>query len=254
MVPYRNGNIDRAFRRTAAVLTERGAAVVVLFGPEHGYHGAEQAGVPVAGGERAAATGTPIHSLYSVHDGDAHVFDPPAGSLDGLDALVFDVQDVGARYYTYPTTLGILMERAPLPIVVIDRPNPIGGALVEGPTLDPAFRSFVGRYPVPVRHGLTLGELATLINDRFLDGHADLTVVPMEGWRRGILFDATALRLYPEPFTWLPAHFDCLTGSDGPRRLLTESGGDAAALPSLFARWERDEGAFRSLRRAFLRY
>lgn len=359
--------IDRAFRRTAAVLAERGAVVVALFGPEHGYHGAEQAGVPIAGEGRDAATGAPVYSLYPVHDGDAHAFGPPAGSLDGLDALVFDIQDVGTRYYTYPSTLGILMERVPLPIIVIDRPNPIGGALVEGPTLDLAFRSFVGRYPVPVRHGLTLGELATLVNDRFLDGHADLTVVSMEGWRREVLFDATdlpwvppspniptpettllypgtclfegtnlslgrgttrpfemigapwidppefagalraldlpglafretffkpafdrfvgeicggvqvhitgegrragapgivrsglamvatALRLYPEPFTWLPAHFDRLIGGDSPRRLLTGSGGDAAALAPLFARWERGEGAFRALRQSFLR-
>src|SRR5947208_7680048 len=91
--------VDRAFRRTAEVLTERGARVVALFGPEHGYHGVEQAGVPDAGGERDPATGLPVYSLYQVIDGDAQVFRPPPGSLDGLDALVFDIQDVGARYY-----------------------------------------------------------------------------------------------------------------------------------------------------------
>jgi uncharacterized protein YbbC (DUF1343 family) len=189
--------VDRAFRRTAEVLTERGARVIALFGPEHGYHGVEQAGVPVVGGERDPATDLPIFSLYQVTDGDAHVFGPPPGSLDGLDALVFDIQDVGARYYTYPSTLGILMESVSLPIIVIDRPNPIGGVHVEGPTLDPAFRSFVGRYAVPVRHGLTLGELATLINARFLDGRADITVVRMEGWRREMLFPETGLPWVP---------------------------------------------------------
>ena len=189
--------VDRAFRRTADVLTERGAQVVALFGPEHGYHGVEQAGVPVAGGARDPATGLPIYSLYQVRDGDAHVFGPPPGSLDGLDALVFDIQDVGARYYTYPSTLGILMESVPLPFIVIDRPNPIGGVHIEGPILDLAYRSFVGRYPVPVRHGLTLGELATLVNRQFLGGKADLTVAPMEGWGREMQFEETGLPWVP---------------------------------------------------------
>src|SRR6185437_10318164 len=86
--------VDRAFRRTAEMLTGRGARVVALFGPEHGYHGVEQAGVPVAGDARDLATGLPIYSLYQIQDGDAHVFGPPPGSLDGLDALIFDIQDV----------------------------------------------------------------------------------------------------------------------------------------------------------------
>lgn len=189
--------VDCAFRRTADVLAERGARVAALFGPEHGYHGVEQAGVPVASGERDPATGLPVYSLYHATEGDTQVFGPLPGSLDGLDALVFDIQDVGARYYTYPSTLGILMESVLLPVIVIDRPNPIGGIHVEGPMLDPAFRSFVGRYPVPVRHGLTLGELATLIHDRFLDGKVDLTVVRMEGWRREMRFDETGLPWVP---------------------------------------------------------
>lgn len=184
---------DARFRRTAAVLAARGAAVVALFGPEHGYHGVEQAGVPVTGREHDATAGTPIYSLYPVMEGEAHAFGPPPGSLDGLDALVFDIQDVGARYYTYPSTLGILMEEIALPLIVIDRPNPIGGIHVEGPTLDPAFRSFVGRYPIPVRHGLTLGELATLINAEFLGGRADVTIAPLAGWRRDMTWEETGL-------------------------------------------------------------
>ena len=174
--------MDRAFRRTADVLTERGARVEALFGPEHGYHGVEQAGVPVAGGggSRDPATGMPIYQPLSRHWTGTRTFSVrrPAAWMGSI-ALVFDIQDVGARYYTYPSTLGILMESVPLPIIVIDRPNPIGGVHVEGPTLDPTYRSFVGRYPVPVRHGLTLGELATLINVGFLgwqggpDGCAD---------------------------------------------------------------------------------
>jgi uncharacterized protein YbbC (DUF1343 family) len=179
------------------VLAACGARVVALFGPEHGYHGVEQAGVPLAGGERDPATGLPIFSLYRVMDGEAHVFGPPLGSMDGLDLLVFDIQDAGARYYTYPSTLGILMEQVALPILIIDRPNPIGGTRVEGPTLDPAFASFVGRYPVPVRHGLTLGELATLINAEFLGGKAAITVMRMAGWERGMLWQETGLPWVP---------------------------------------------------------
>jgi uncharacterized protein YbbC (DUF1343 family) len=189
--------IDGQLRRTAAVLAERGAEVVALFGPEHGYHGVEQAGVPLVDDARDPATGLPIYSLYRVTDGDAHVFGPPPGSMDGLDLLVFDIQDVGARYYTYPSTLGILMEQAALPILVIDRPNPIGGALVEGPVLDPGVSSFVGRYPVPVRHGLTLGELALLINVEFLGGKADVTVAPLAGWARGMRWEETGLPWVP---------------------------------------------------------
>ena len=188
--------IDARFRRTAAVLRQRGAAVVALFGPEHGYHGIEQAGVPVGDGE-CDEGGAPVSSLYPVMEGEARAFAPPPGSLEGLDALVFDIQDVGVRYYTYPTTLGLLMEHAPLPIIVIDRPNPLGGVHVEGPTLDPAFRSFVGRYSVPVRHGLTLGELAMLINAECLGGRADVTVAPLAGWRRAMLWAQTGLPWVP---------------------------------------------------------
>ena len=100
--------------------------------------------MPVADGAHDPATGLPIYSLYQVQDGDAHVFGPPPGSLDGLDALVFDIQDVGARYYTYPSTLGILMESVPLPFIVIDRPNPIDGVHIEGPMLDLAFAPLSG--------------------------------------------------------------------------------------------------------------
>jgi uncharacterized protein YbbC (DUF1343 family) len=189
--------IDARFRRTAAVVAGRGAEIVALFGPEHGYHGVEQAGVPLVEDARDPATGLPISSLYRATDGDAHVFGPPPGSMDRLDLLVFDIQDVGARYYTYPSTLGILMEQVPLPILVIDRPNPIGGVLVEGPVLAPGVSSFVGRYPVPVRHGLTLGELALLINGEFLGGKADVTVAPLSGWARGMRWEEMELPWVP---------------------------------------------------------
>jgi uncharacterized protein YbbC (DUF1343 family) len=115
--------------------------------------------------------------------------------LEGVEALVFDIQDVGARPYTYIYTMALAMEAAAergIPFVVLDRPNPLGGDAVEGNLLDPAFASFVGMYPIPVRHGMTAGELARLFNDRFGIG-ADLTVVPVRGWRRGAWFDETGL-------------------------------------------------------------
>jgi uncharacterized protein YbbC (DUF1343 family) len=195
--------INRQFKRTALVLEEAGAVVAALFGPEHGYYGVEQDAIPLAGVAHDRWSGLPVYSLYrsvdlansnSTGQPEANPFGPPPGSLDGLDALVFDIQDVGCRYYTYPTTLGILMEQVMLPIYVVDRPNPIGGELVEGPPVEPEYRSFVGRYPhIPVRHGLTLGELALFINRHLLGGRARLEVLKMEGWQRGMTWEATGL-------------------------------------------------------------
>jgi uncharacterized protein YbbC (DUF1343 family) len=115
--------------------------------------------------------------------------------LTGLDALVIDLQDVGTRIYTYIYTMAyclIAARRQGLPVVVCDRPNPIGGAAIEGPMLEPAFRSFVGEYPIPMRHGMTIGELARLFNDAFGIG-AKLEVIPMQGWTRGMYQDQTGL-------------------------------------------------------------
>ncbi len=154
--------------------------LVALFGPEHGVRGDVQAGDHVAS-SRDAATGLPVHSLYGEHR------EPAPAMLEGIDVLVFDIQDVGARFYTYPYTLAGVMraaKRAGIPVVVADRPDPLGGVQVEGPVLDPALASFVGMFPIPVRHGMTLGELASLFNQEYGIG-ADLHVVPMQGWRRG---------------------------------------------------------------------
>ena len=154
--------------------------LVALFGPEHGVRGDVQAGDHVASA-RDAATGLPVHSLYGEHR------EPTPAMLDGIDVLVFDIQDVGTRFYTYPYTLAGVMraaKRAGIPVVVADRPDPLGGVRVEGPVLDPALASFVGQFPIPIRHGMTLGELATLFNTAFGIG-ADLHVVAMQGWRRG---------------------------------------------------------------------
>ncbi len=193
--------INRQFKRTAVVLEEAGATVAALFGPEHGYYGVEQDAIPVSGVAQDRWSGVPVYSLYRSVDlssqddaQEVNPFGPPFGSLDGLDALVFDIQDVGCRYYTYPTTLGILMEQVALPIYVVDRPNPIGGELVEGPYVEPEYSSFVGRYSgIPVRHGLTQGELALFINRHLLGGKARLEVLKMEGWQRGMTWQETGL-------------------------------------------------------------
>jgi uncharacterized protein YbbC (DUF1343 family)/CubicO group peptidase (beta-lactamase class C family) len=159
--------------------------LVALFSPEHGIRGLLDG--PVSS-DRDPRTGLPIYSLY----GDTRR--PPAATLQGLDTIVIDLQGVGARFYTYATTMAYMLEAASAigaRVVVLDRPNPIGGA-VEGPTLDEALLGFNGYFPAPVRHGLTLGELARLFNAERGIG-ADLEVVPARGWRRTTWFDQTGL-------------------------------------------------------------
>ena len=163
-----------------------GVELAALFSPEHGIRGEFDG--PVASG-RDAATGLPIHSLY----GDTRR--PTAAMLHGLDTLVVDLQDAGARFYTYATTMAYMLEAAArhgLRVVVLDRPNPIGGGGVEGPRLDEDSLGFTGYFPSPVRHGLTLGELARLFNGERAIG-ADLEVVAMRGWTRAHWFDETGL-------------------------------------------------------------
>ncbi|MFH1568248.1 MAG: DUF1343 domain-containing protein [Gemmatimonadota bacterium] len=165
-----------------------GTELAALFGPEHGIRGDAEDGVAVSG-ERDRRTGVVVHSLYGERRR------PEPDQLAGLDVVVFDIQDVGARFYTYLYTMSLAMEAAAaagIPFVVLDRPNPIGGEEVEGNVLDPAFASFVGLYPIPVRYGLTVGELARLLNAVYGIG-ADLEVVPMRGWRRQLYWDETGL-------------------------------------------------------------
>lgn len=173
--------VDRALRSDIDLLAaRRDIELVALFGPEHGVRGDVQAGGHVDS-SRDAATGLPVHSLYGEHR------EPTPDMLRGIDLLLFDIQDVGARFYTYPYTLANVLRaarREGIPVWVLDRPNPVGGLKVEGPVLEPAQASFVGMFPIPVRHGMTIGELARLFNGEFGIG-ADLTVVPMRGWRRG---------------------------------------------------------------------
>jgi uncharacterized protein YbbC (DUF1343 family)/CubicO group peptidase (beta-lactamase class C family) len=163
-----------------------GVKLVTLFSPEHGIRGVVDAPVPDGKDEKA---GLPVYSLYGQRKR------PTAEQLQGIDTLVYDIQDIGCRFYTYLTTLGYILETAAehkLKVVVLDRPNPIGGVAVEGPVLDKTKESFVGYHPLPVRHGLTLGELAGLFN-RERKINADLQVIRVEGWKRDELWDRTSL-------------------------------------------------------------
>ena len=172
-----------------------GVRLVALFGPEHGLRGEAQDMEAVPGGTDPG-TGLPIHSLYG---SSAATLAPETEMLDGLDLLLVDLPDVGARYYTFAATLSHVMERAAtrhLPVVVLDRPNPLGGTVVEGPLVEPGFESFVGRFPVPVRHGLTIGELALLFNQEFALG-AEVQVVRLQGWTRAMTWEDTGLPWVP---------------------------------------------------------
>jgi uncharacterized protein YbbC (DUF1343 family) len=165
----------------------KGFTLAALLSPEHGLRGTQDAQVDSGRDEK---TGLPVHSLYGKHR------KPTAEMLRGLDTLVFDIQDIGTRYYTYITTLAFVMEAAKehgLEVVVLDRPVVVGGDAVEGPVLEESLRGeFIGYFPLPTRHGMTVGELAGLYNDAFGIG-CRLTVVRMEGWSRPMLFDRTGL-------------------------------------------------------------
>lgn len=172
-----------------------GVHLVALFGPEHGIRGAHQAGASV-GSDRDPVTGVPVYSLYG------KTRQPTPAMLQGVDVLVFDIQAVGARFYTYLYTMADAMKAAAaahIPIIVLDRPNPIGGIAVQGPVLDPKFASFVGEYPIPLRYGMTIGELAEFFNGEFHLG-ANLTVVKMRGWQRSMYYHDTPLQfVMPSP-------------------------------------------------------
>jgi uncharacterized protein YbbC (DUF1343 family)/CubicO group peptidase (beta-lactamase class C family) len=176
--------VDHAGRRNIDIMRAAGMNIAALFSPEHGFAGAEDR--PDVGDATDPATGIKVHSLYG------KTLRPTPEMLRGLDALVFDIQDVGARFYTYETTMAYAMEdaaKAQIPYYVLDRPNPVTGVHVEGPLLDRDALSFVGYFPLPLRHGMTMGELAKLFNAENHIG-ANLTVIPMTDWQRGDWFDA----------------------------------------------------------------
>ena len=176
-----NHAIDRLHARKEVELAR-------LFGPEHGLRATAQDLVEVED-DADPITGLPVRSLY----GPTRV--PTKEMLDGLDAVIFDIQDVGSRYYTYIWTMAHAMEacaRDDIELIVLDRPNPIDGVHVEGNLIEGSHLSFVGLYPIPNRHGMTSGELARLVNDEF-GVHCPLTVIEMEGWNRSDWFDETGL-------------------------------------------------------------
>jgi uncharacterized protein YbbC (DUF1343 family) len=183
---------DRKGNSTADGMFLARLNLVALFSPEHGIRGSEEHGKNIADG-RDAKTGLPVFSLYGA------TRRPTEEMLKGVDVLVFDVQDIGARFYTYTTTLAYALEEAAkrkIEFVVLDRPNPVTGAIVEGETLSPEVKHFTAYLRIPVRHGLTVGEIANWHNQTAELG-AKLTVIKMEGWRRNMWWDDTGIRFTP---------------------------------------------------------
>lgn len=172
-----------------------GSRLVALFAPEHGINGEKKAGMPYAS-DLDSATRLPVHSLY----GESRR--PDLSQLEEIDAMVVDVQDIGSRYYTFNSTLALVMQacgEAGKQVIVLDRPNPIGGVAREGNFIAPTWRSFVGFTPLPNRHGLTIGELAYVYRYVF-NINCQITVIPMSGWRRTMFFSETGLSwVQPSP-------------------------------------------------------
>ena len=171
-----------------------GVKLVALFGPEHGIYGDVKAGENI-GDKTDPRTGLSVHSLYGA------TRKPTLSMLKGLDALVYDLQDTGVRSYTFISTMGLAIEasaEAGVEFVVLDRPNPLGGERVEGPRVDDRFRSFVGQWNIPYAYGMTCGELAQMINgEGWIRKRCKLTVIPMNGWRRSMVWSDTGLHWTP---------------------------------------------------------
>lgn len=190
-------------------LLESGFRLEALFGPQHGARGEKQDNMIESDSYTDARTGLPVYSLYG------EVRKPTSAMLDGLEVLLFDLQDVGVRVYTFVWTMALAMEacaEADVRFVVLDRPNPVGGSVVEGPVLRPGYESFVGLHPIPLRHGLTAGELALWLNDVREIG-CELEVIQMEGWRRDMCWADTGLPyVLPSPNLPTPASCDVYPG------------------------------------------
>ena len=183
-------SVDGAFRHVVdTVAALPGVTLAALFGPQHGFRSDVQDNMVETNHGRHPVRDVPIYSLYG------ETREPTGAMLSGLDLLVIDLQDVGTRVYTYIHTMTNCLRACAahgVPVVVCDRPNPVGGLAVEGPMLEPGFESFVGLFPIPLRHGLTIGELARLCNETF-GLRATLDVLTLEGWRREMYQDDTGL-------------------------------------------------------------
>ena len=183
-------SIDANFRHIVrAVASAPGVTLGAIFGPQHGFRADVQDNMIETAHANDPTRGVPVYSLYS------ETREPTAEMLDGLDTLVIDLQDVGSRIYTFIYTMANCLRacgKHGVPVIVTDRPNPIGGVQIGGPMLVEGFESFVGQFPIPMRHGMTIGELARFFNDACGIG-ANLTVVPMENWQRTMYFEDTGL-------------------------------------------------------------
>lgn len=191
--------VDRYLNSTVDILFNApGVELVALYGPEHGVRGDMYAGDKVAD-SKDPVTGLPVHSIYGA------TRKPTPEMLKGVDVIVYDIQDVGVRSYTFISSLGLVMEACGelgIEVMVLDRPNPLGGNKIEGNYVEPGFFSFVSQYPIPYVYGLTVGELAVMINKEGMNrgqkgdqkpAVCKLTVVPMEGWKRDMLYEETGL-------------------------------------------------------------
>ncbi len=184
--------VDGALQSTLSILRASGIRLEALFAPEHGIFAAAPDAERIAS-TVDARTGLTVHSLYGDH------LRPTRAMVAGLDLMVCDIQDVGARFYTYLWTVSHVLQALGefgIPVLILDRPNPLGDT-VAGPLLRPDCASFVGRYPIPIRHGMTLGELAAMINATWNQKPAALTVIPCDGWQRSLTWEQTGLPFVP---------------------------------------------------------
>ena len=182
-------SLDRHFQHAAKVVVNSGARLTALFGPQHGFTSDRQDNMVETPHEHDEHHLAPVYSLYS------ETRTPTTEMLNGIDLMVIDLPDIGTRVYTYASTMANCLRACRehgIPAIVTDRPNPIDGVTVEGPMLESGWTSFVGQFPIPLRHGLTMGELAELFNSEFGVG-AELEIVPMTDWNRAMYFDDTGL-------------------------------------------------------------
>jgi uncharacterized protein YbbC (DUF1343 family) len=216
-----------------------GVTLVALFGPEHGVRGNVRAGGKIES-TVDSGTGLPVFSLYG------KTRKPTPEMLKGIDLLVYDIQDIGCRSYTFISTLGLAMEAAAeqhIPFVVLDRPNPLGGERVEGNLVEEGFQSFVSPYPIPYIYGITCGELAKMLNGEGMLANrvrCNLTVVPMKGWKRSMTFEETGLQWVPTsphiPFSSSPMYY-ASTGIMGELGVISEGVGYTLPFHLFGAGW-----------------